>query len=140
MIDLETLRKRREERCRKQEERQKAIDATYSKLKAAFKLIKKSAYITRMNFWCCMSCASSALDQMLDARPKMDGVVYFHKQDREHFQKDGEINIRYFHRKDGMAVVVAQDVLAALREVGLEPIWNGDPGHTITVKTFQDED
>ena len=122
---------------------------TYNRVKQAFKKLRKHGLICRMNYLCCMTCASSDLGTKCDEREK-DGAVYFHKQDYENFWSDysylekrnlqdedtpihRNLHIRYFHKEDGRTVEVGRLVQEVLMTEGLHIEWNGDADQTITV-------
>jgi hypothetical protein len=50
--------------------------ALRSQLRYAFADLRKKGYFARMNFWCCQSCAWSAIPE-----DKADKVVFYHNQD-----------------------------------------------------------
>ena len=102
------------------------------KVLIAFKKLRKDNITARANFLCCMNCASSALSSVVDEK-KTVGAVYWHRQDEERFEEDGVLNIRYFSDTEENCLKLANKIVAALKEEGLNITWNGNTDTTIEV-------
>lgn len=120
-----------------------------------FPELRKRHYLTRADFMCCMSCASSALDTLLDkAKKPKKGYVYWHKQDsintessssryyRRYMQEEPNITIRYCANNGGLpdreaseaTRRVGVEICEVLREFDLIPTWDGSPDTVICVE------
>jgi hypothetical protein len=103
-------------------------------LKTIFAKLRKDNLICRMNYLCCMSCASYDLSEKVDNK-NADGAVYFHRQDNDNFNETGRLHLRYFTRTDsGDCKALAEKVVAALKAENLPVEWDGDPTRTILIK------
>jgi hypothetical protein len=87
-----------------------------------------------------MNCAVSELGDIAEKR-RRNRAVYWHLQDETHFRKGGSLYIRFCYlppkgiEGDTTRVVteIGEQVVAALRKVGLELDWNGNPNVTIRI-------
>jgi len=122
----------RQEDARKKHEVQDRIVEARKKVREVFKRLRKKNLICRMNYLCCMSCASHNLGQKIKDTD-IFGAVYFHRQDNDGFLEDGYLNIRYFGNDDEKTEMVGQIVQNELVNAGLDPIWDGDPSQTIAI-------
>lgn len=116
------------------------------KVKAAFAALRKDHFmLARMAHLCCMSCASSDLYDTAQKRREKgyklySGVVYFHRQDDESFWASGYLMIRFMGKhdpEDSLAYPtqkVAELVIKALKDQGLEAKWDGNTDRCIEVK------
>jgi hypothetical protein len=67
--------------------------------------------------------------------------VYFHRQDNDHFQKTGLLDVRYCYlpphgiegETNGIETKIGEQVTDALRKQGLQVEWNGNPATIIQV-------
>lgn len=53
-----------------------------------FKELRKEGFVARQNYWCCQSCAWSALDSDYEGLTDDSDIVFYHGQDAEAF--DGQ--------------------------------------------------
>ena len=112
-------------------------DFTRAAVKAAFKKLRQKNLVARMSFLCCMSCASSALSDIVDEKGAL-GAVYFHQQDNEKFKsKHPSLYIRYFGASSDRTAEVGIMVSAALKAEGLSPIWDGKSCTAILVEVTE---
>lgn len=104
------------------------------RLKAAFADLRKRGYAARMNFMCCGSCASYALNEKHPDKPH----VYWHRQGdaaftvRQRFgrieRSDDLVDTLYIHWSgDG------EEIAAVLRDWGLRVKWEGSDAYCIEV-------
>ena len=123
---------------------------TRTKVKEAFKILRKNQIMARGNYLCCSTCAGYALAESLDKMPtekaeKKIGFAYWHRQDEEHFQKRGDLYIRYGgidtqkypNRCDVIGwstKQIGEAIKIAMEGVGLEVEWDGNPDKTIVVR------
>jgi hypothetical protein len=86
----------------------------------AFKKLIKAGYFARQNFWCCQTCAWSAI-------PEVDSnkVVFYHRQDADRFKNTGELTLAW--AGDGAEIV------SILESVGLKVNWNGKEDTRISI-------
>jgi len=116
----------------------------------AFKKLRSQNIRTRANFWCCGSCACSAITNLDEARKKKglklyDGAVYWHRQSEEGLQETGSICI-YFcvDVKDGEEAEpksrpLAEKLVAALKAEDLDVEWDGNTGTAVLVDGFTEK-
>ena len=127
--------------------------ATRTKVRKAFAELRKTGAIARMNFSCCMGCASSELDGIAEEQG-LHRMVYYHKQDGESFKNGYDLHVRYcIHAygnliKPPKGLAETQEELiktwghlicAALRAEGLTVKWDGSTGSTIVVRQIEKE-
>ena len=127
------------------------VAATRTKVRRAFTALRKTGAIARMNFGCCMGCASSELSEIAEKRG-LHRIVYFHQQDNYSFVCGSDLHVRYclhIYRAGKKPVLpmtaVEADLLktwghlicAALQAEGLNVEWNGSTDHTIVVKPIE---
>lgn len=111
----------------------------------AFRALRKEGFIARANYLCCGGCASYALATDVGALPparraKVLGAVTYHRQATERSKRGGALHLAYGQVEvDGVGtygwptVEVGRAVVAALRDAGLAPVWDGSPDSTIVV-------
>lgn len=101
------------------------------RLDAAFASLEAAGIVARQHFSCCGTCGATEILDEMDRVAKNGAVVrgytFFHLQDTEQ-AVDGESLFLSFGVADGdreAAVEIGHEVVAALREAGLHPAWNG---------------
>jgi len=116
----------------------------------AFKKLRPQNIRTRANFWCCGSCAGSAISCLDEERKKKnlkpyDGAVFWHRQSEEGLREDGSIYI-YFcvDVKDGEKAEpksrpLAEKLVAALKAEDLEVDWDGNTATAVLVDGFTEK-
>lgn len=102
-------------------------------LKEIFKELRKEKVIAKMNYKCCMSCASYAIGEDLDKRTDMIGTVYWHRQDEDGFKERGKLMLRYFHRDDDKCREIADLIIAKLKAHKVPFKWDGNTSTCIQV-------
>lgn len=107
-------------------------DETRAAVRAAFSKLRKQNIITKMNFMCCMGCACSVIEPLLEEKGKF-GAVYFHKQDNDSFVDYGYLYIRFISREEGKGKEVGDMLSAALKDAGLTVDWDGESGTAIRI-------
>lgn len=107
---------------------------TRAALVEAFKELRKENLVARMNFSCCMSCASYELGQMVEKKDAA-GAVYWHRQDNDGFKECGELHLRYFSASgtEAECAEIGRKVQTALGRHKIPSVWDGSPHHTIQV-------
>jgi len=116
----------------------------------AFKKLRSQNIRTRANFWCCGSCACSAITVLDEERKKKgqkpyDGAVYWHRQAEEGLQEAGSIYIYFcvYVEGDGdpepKSLPLAQKLVAALRAEDLDVEWDGSTGTAVLVDGFTEK-
>lgn len=91
------------------------------KITKAFRDLRKSGYFARQNFWCCQSCAWSAVPEH-----KQERAVFYHRQDTQDLIKRDEVYLAWVG--DG------NEIKNILESNGLEVEWNGATSQRILVK------
>jgi len=87
-----------------------------TKIAKFFNLLRKRGFIARRRFWCCQSCAWSALTQEF-GEDYDGGIVFMHKQDEDCWRSTGETHLAW--QGDGEAI------FAAARDCDLTVTWDG---------------
>lgn len=54
-----------------------------------FKSLRKVGFIARQNYWCCQSCAWSAISDDYPHATDDSNIVFYHNQDADSFDRDG---------------------------------------------------
>jgi hypothetical protein len=101
------------------------------RLEAAFAALDANGIVARQHFSCCGTCGATEIHDEMDRVAKdghpVRGYTFFHVQDTEHAVDGDGLFLSYGsvdHDKEA-AVAIGHEVVAALREQGLEPTWNG---------------
>lgn len=101
------------------------------RLDAAFATLEASGIVARQHFSCCGTCgATQIIDEMdrvaKDGKP-VRGYTFFHVQDTEHAVEGDGLYLSYgsADQDKQAAVAIGHEVVAALRQHGLQPNWNG---------------
>ncbi len=100
------------------------------RLDAAFSALNAAGIVARQHFSCCGTCGATEIhDEMGRASggAPVRGYAFYHVQDTEH-AVDGELLFLSYGSADGAkdaAVAIGHEVVAAMREHGLRPEWNG---------------
>ena len=87
------------------------------KLNSFFRELRKNGFFARQNFWCCQTCASS--DIATNFKDKSNKFVYYHKQDTQGLEEDGNRVLIAF---DGDSKLICE----IARRNRLLTNWNGD--------------
>jgi hypothetical protein len=96
------------------------IQQCREKVLRAFKSLRKENIRARANFWCCMGCATAALD----IKGKKGGV-YWHNQDEERFREDGYLHIGFCTEDGKTCQALGQSLVDALKAQGADVEWDG---------------
>ena len=121
----------------------------------AFASLRRQGYVAKRGFMCCQSCACAEAASIVEKMPntersKLQGFVYYHKQDQDRIKlrqrkpwttayEFGGLNIRFGEVYVGddvygkQAYKIGQDVAVALARAGLQVEWDMDPDRTINV-------
>jgi hypothetical protein len=83
-----------------------------SNLTKAFKALRKKGYFARQNFWCCQSCAWSA---MTDEQAKK--TVFYHRQDANDLRDNDFCYLAWSGN--------GQEIVEVLKENGVQVEWDG---------------
>jgi hypothetical protein len=92
-----------------------------SALTEAFKKLRRYGYFARQNFTCCQSCGWA---EVPDA--KSERAVFYHRQDTEGMLRGRGCMLAW--SGDG------EEIVAVLREVGIEVEWDGTANTRILAK------
>jgi len=107
------------------------------RLDAAFSELDDRRIVARQNFWCCQSCALSHIWKEADGWPgDPRGYVLYHQQATEHAAVEGDdlwLSYGSSDQQDDTVVVIANEVVAVLKDYGLDASWNGDRATKIRV-------
>jgi hypothetical protein len=101
------------------------------RLDAAFATLDAAGIVARQHFSCCGNCGATEIHAEMDQVAKdglpVRGYTFFHVQDTEH-AIDGESLFLSFGAPDGdreAGEAIGHEIVAALRDHGLHPAWNG---------------
>ncbi len=107
------------------------------RLDRAFAALETEGIVARQNFACCQNCGRAEIrDEIAGARRarrSVDGFVFYHMQDTDSAVTHGVLQLRYDGTLGNAATAIGTRVVAALREAGLAPAWDGDINKTIEV-------
>jgi hypothetical protein len=101
------------------------------RLDAAFATLGTAGIVARQHFSCCGTCGATEIHDEMDQVAKdgtdVRGYTFFHVQDTEHAVEGESLFLSYgsADQDKDAAVAVGNEIVAALREHGLEPDWNG---------------
>lgn len=128
------------------------IISNRARIEAVFADLEKRGIIARADFWCCNSCASSAMlnrelpsyQARVGPEHQPIGYVFFHEQSTDSANQGHSLHLLHgsISEADDAAdteqverdqALVAQIVVEEFREHGFEIDWNGDLGRTIEV-------
>lgn len=109
----------------------------WEKVRKGFAILRKQGVEAHMNYWCCQSCACSAMDE------KRAKKVYFHKQDTGHWMRDSKLPIRYCIFEDvgggggvpfeDRVMAHAKNIKKVLESVGCRVEWSGKTDEILEV-------
>lgn len=130
---------------------EKANGSARDVLGIVFEQMRKRGYLARMNFMCCGGCAGGALatkaEELKDKGKPVSGVMFWHRQDEEHYQESGRMFLRYGvadttkHGPIGKDTVeVGRELVELITKVAAEHhtksvtvAWDGDGSSCIEV-------
>ena len=101
------------------------------RLESAFTALDAAGILARQHFSCCGACGANEIHDEIDQAIKdgrtIRGFTFFHIQDTEHAVGGESLFLSYgsVDRDRETAVAIGHEVVAALREEGLHPAWNG---------------
>jgi hypothetical protein len=101
------------------------------RLDAAFAALESAGIVARQHFSCCGACGATEIHDEMDRVAKdgstVRGYTFFHVQDTEHAVEGESLFLSYgaMDRDRDRAVAIGHEVVAALKEQGLHPAWNG---------------
>lgn len=107
------------------------------RLDAAFAALDDAGVVARQHYSCCGTCGAdeirAEMQQARKAGHAARGYTFFHVQDTAHALGGEGLYLSYGAREAGSdaAVAIGHEVVAALREQGLSPAWNGKVAHRI---------
>jgi hypothetical protein len=110
------------------------------RLDRAFAALEQSHVIARQDFTCCQSCGHAEIwDEVGDEDDVWRGYVFFHSQDTDRAIDGGGLYLGYGSATGEQAATTAigDDVVAALRAVGLSVTWDGSLNSRIRVEPFE---
>ena len=89
-------------------------------LTLAFKELRKLGYFARQNFWCCQSCAWSAMN---DEEAKK--TVFYHRQDAYNLKEDGNCYLAWSGN--------GKEIVSVFNKHGIETDWDESPNTRIKI-------
>ncbi|GAA1828966.1 hypothetical protein GCM10009682_54880 [Luedemannella flava] len=107
------------------------------RLDAAFAALDDVGVVARQHYSCCGTCGAdeirAELQQAHKAGRPARGYTFFHVQDTAHAVSGEGLYLSYGAHEPGSdaAVAIGHEVVAALRDHGLSPAWNGKVAHRI---------
>jgi hypothetical protein len=101
------------------------------RLDSAFADLEQRGIVARQNFSDCGTCGVAEIaDEIAAARKggrKVQGYVFYHEQDTESAVEGHGLHLNYGSVEEGenAAVKIADEVVKALKDRGLQPSWDG---------------
>ncbi|HEY7225861.1 MAG TPA: hypothetical protein VH561_19965 [Micromonosporaceae bacterium] len=101
------------------------------RLDAAFSALEAAGVVARQNFSCCGNCGATEIHEEMDAAADQGatvrGYTFFHLQDTEHAVDGDSLFLSYGSADNDReaAIAIGHEIVAALRDQGLQPAWNG---------------
>lgn len=117
------------------------------KLKAAFTALGIHGIRGYHNHSCCGNCASTDIGVQYDALPGVEkaewhGAVFYHEQDVECVLSGGGLFLKYgalpretYGGEEQR--LIGEKLVAALKEAGLHPEWDGSPMRSVVIPCFR---
>jgi hypothetical protein len=109
------------------------------RLDSALAALEATGIVCRQDFTCCGTCGAAEIgDEMEEAAEDgkaIRGYVFYHMQDTEHAVDGYGLYLSYGSVEDdeASAVGIGRELVAALRQQGLEADWNGSLSRRIGV-------
>jgi hypothetical protein len=98
----------------------KHLETMPTNLSKAFAHLRKNGYFARQNFWCCQSCAWSAISE-----EQAEKAVFYHNQDHQDLKKGDDLYLAWA----GDGGYIAE----TLKLFGLSVEWDGTKNSRIKV-------
>lgn len=125
----------------KQRARRWPAETDCDRLDRAFDRLEAAGVLARQNYQCCSSCALAAMGEeigvaaALRGHDAIRGWVLYHEQDTDAALERGELRLRYWSVKadDDAARAIGAEVVDALTQCGLAPVWSGSVEDVIVV-------
>lgn len=96
-----------------------------NKLTRAFNALTKAGYFAKRNFWCCSSCAWSAM-----TTEQSNKAVFYHGQDNDDLKGKNSCHLAW--SGDG------NEIVKILNDNGIETEWSGNENKRIKITVPQD--
>lgn len=120
------------------------VPSAYDRLRRAFDTLEERGVLARENYWCCQTCAYSAIDEEIaeevEGGAAVRGYVLFHSQDTDRAVESGYLLLRYggvtnAPETEGPAASkkIGEELVALLRSSDFAPEWSGSPDDVITL-------
>ncbi len=106
------------------------------RLDAAFAALRRKGIAARQHFELDRAGGYKAMEELVASRPgRLRGYTFFTWQDTDGAVEDGELCLPFGSTSGGgeADAQVGHEIVAALREAGLAPEWDGDPGLCVSV-------
>ncbi len=102
---------------------------TKKEINNAFKQLRKLGFVARQNFWCCQTCATSALTQAPYNLKDGDKFVFYHNQDAQNLKFYGRCHLAF-----GATVEDGKVIARIFQEQGLKVTWDETMDHRIEIE------
>ncbi|HET9285703.1 MAG TPA: hypothetical protein VFR24_27440 [Candidatus Angelobacter sp.] len=83
-----------------------------TKLKTAFKTLRKQGYFCRMNWWCCQTCGWAAIPEN-----RAEKACFWHDQDHDNLKQEATVCLAWSGN--------GNEIKKILENVGLSVDWDG---------------
>ena len=93
---------------------------TETNLSKAFKALRKKGYFARQSFWCCQSCAWSAMTD-----EQANKAVFYHRQDADNLRDSGTCHLAWSGN--------GQEIVDVLKDNGIKVDWDGSDSKRILI-------
>jgi hypothetical protein len=111
------------------------------RLFAAFADLRKLGFLAKSNFWCCMTCAYSAIEFLMkEENLKPTGIVFYHSQNNTHMRETGFLHLTFSHAGEiDNSVEIGKQIVEILAKHKLETEWDGTADKKILVHIIPQE-
>ena len=96
---------------------------TKQKINKVFTALRKAGYFAKQKFWCCQTCALSAIPDGIEK------YVYYNKQDADSINEDGSLNKHLCLAWEGDGL----EICKIIRAQGLSVKWDGSKDTRIKI-------
>lgn len=94
-----------------------------------FKVLRSKGFKARQNFQCCQSCGWAEMESIA---PNYQNIVFYHNQDNDCFDEDGDLKRTLFLSWSGDG----QQIKQTAEDFGFEVQWDGSEEKRIGIKSI----
>jgi len=111
-----------------------------TKIREVFNELEKEGYLARINYFCRLNCADTALDKkatgLAEKGKIVKGIVHYNEQDEKNLWKNGSVCLCYRALNgtgDSSTLVkeLGEHIVEKFENAGAIVDWDGDPDRAI---------